>query len=118
MEYIEFLKANWAPVLGTFVVMIFIAYHLFRWLEKPRAQQIADMKEWLKFAVIEAEKSLGGGTGALKLRAVYDRAIGVFPWVKMFVSFETFNEYVIEALDWMENELTENPSIAAYVGKE
>lgn len=118
MEFIEFMKLNWAPVLGVLIVMVFTAYHIFRWLEKPRAQQIADLKEWLKFAVIEAEKNLGSGTGALKLRSVYDRALGVFPWIKMFISFEQFNGYVIEALEWMEAELGRNPSIAAYVGKE
>lgn len=117
MEYIEFIKANWAPVFGVLAVMVFISFHIYRWLDKPRAEQISDLKEWLKFAVVEAEKALGSGTGELKLRSVYDRAISVFPWIKMFVPFEVFKGYVSEALDWMEEQLETNERIAEYVGR-
>lgn len=118
MEYLKYVTDNWPLVLATVVVVTFLTFHIARWLQKPRAKQIADMKEWLKFAVVEAEKALGSGTGELKLRAVYDKAITIFPWVKFVFSFEQFKALVDEALEWMEKELAENPAIANYVGKE
>ena len=117
MNYFEFIVENWALLLATLVVVLFIIHFVYRWLQKPRAAQIADMKEWLKFAVVEAEKKLGSGTGELKLRTVYDKAVVLFPWVAVFISFEQFNEYVKEALDWMEAQLESNAAIAAYVGR-
>lgn len=84
------------------------------WLSKPRAQQIANIKEWLLGAVAEAEKQLGGGTGQLKLRYVYDKAIQRFPWLSV-VPFETFKGWVDGALDEMKKQLGENDKIKAYV---
>ena len=117
MEYLEFIKANWVTITGVFVIMVIGGFYINRWLDKPKAQQLADLKEWLKFAVVEAEKMLGSKTGELKLRLVYDKALCAFPWLTKFIPFESFNVYVMEALEWMEKELAENPSIAAYIEK-
>lgn len=117
MEYLVFIKENWMTVFGVLAIMTVSSFYIMRWLEKPKAQQIDDLKEWLKFAVIEAEKMLGSKTGEIKLRCVYDKALVAFPWVVKFISFEIFKGYVTEALNWMEKELSENPSIAAYVEK-
>lgn len=115
MEYLMFFKENWMTILGVLAIMTVASFYIMRWLEKPKAQQIADLKEWMKFAVIEAEKVLGSKTGELKLRCVYDKALIAFPWVAKFISFEIFKGYVDEALDWMRKELSENASVAAYV---
>lgn len=115
MEYLMFFKSNWMTILGALAIMTVASYHMMRWLDKPKAQQIADLKEWMKFAVVEAEKLLGYKTGELKLRWVYDKALVAFPWVAKFISFEIFKVYVDETLDWMRKELSENDSVAAYV---
>ena len=40
------------------------------------------IKEWLKWAVTQAECYIGGGKGELKLRDVYDLAVQQFPSIK------------------------------------
>ena len=78
-------------------------------------KKIANIKQWLKLAVIEAEKVLGGGTGQLKLRYVYDLAVKQFPWIVTLISFEIFSGWVDEALEWMKQQLEQNKAISWYV---
>lgn len=82
----------------------------FKWLGKPTAEQIANIKQWLLYAVIEAEQELGGGTGQLKLRQVYDMAIQRFKWLSV-IPFDTFSVWVDEALAEMKKMLAENEKI-------
>jgi hypothetical protein len=89
----------------------------FGWCIKlDKAQKIANVKEWLKWAVVEAEKALGSGTGQLKLRYVYDLAISQFPWIVSFISFEMFSGWVDEALEWMKGQL-DNSKINKYINE-
>jgi hypothetical protein len=55
---------------------------------------VKNAKEWLLFAVIEAEKQLGSDTGAIKLRVVYDQFLEKFPVLRMWVSFDLFSKMV------------------------
>ena len=71
-----------------------------------REERINCIKEWLKYAVVLAEKELGSGTGQLKLRKVYDMAVTKFPQIMLFISFDTFSKWVDEALEWMNKQLT------------
>lgn len=75
----------------------------------------AKIKEWLLYAVTEAEKELGGGTGQLKLRQVYDLFVQRFPAVAAVISFDTFSGWVDEALEQMREMLAKNEQVAAYV---
>ena len=81
----------------------------------PNKVKINNVKEWLKIAVVEAEKNLGSGTGQLKLRQVYNLAISKFPWIGQLIKFETFSEWVDEALVWMRDELSKNDAIKNYI---
>lgn len=74
--------------------------------------------EWLKYAVAEAEKALGGGTGQLKLRLVYDWFVKQFPVVSAVVPFRVFSAWVDVALDTMKKWLEDNKNVANYVGGE
>ena len=76
-------------------------------------KQPKKVKEWLLYAVIEAEKELGSGTGPVKLRSVYDMFITKFPKLSVFISFNTFSEWVDVALDYMEELLTDNKDVKA-----
>ena len=76
-------------------------------------KQPKKVKEWLLYAVIEAEKELGSGTGPVKLRSVYDMFITKFPKLSVFISFNTFSEWVDVALDYMEKLLTDNKDVKA-----
>lgn len=73
------------------------------------------IKEWLKWAVTEAESYLGGGTGQLKLRYVYDLAVKQFPIIKYVLPFSVFEAWVDEALVWMRQQIDANEKIAEYV---
>ena len=41
---------------------------------------------------------MGGGTGEIKLRYVYDKFLTIFPKMSLFVSFDLFKTLVDEAL--------------------
>lgn len=73
------------------------------------------VKEWLKYAVIEAEKYFGTGTGQLKLRAVYDMFVDTFPVFSKILPFAIFSKLVDDALEWMRIELEKNKNIKAIV---
>lgn len=72
--------------------------------------------EWLKYAVTEAEKTLGEKTGQLKLRLVYDWFVQKFPVVAAFLPFRVFSAWVDTALDTFRKWLEDNRNVANYVG--
>lgn len=69
-------------------------------------------KNWLVWAVSEAEKVLGSGTGQLKLRLVYDMAVARFPIVAKLIPFKLFSNMVDAALKIMNEMIKNNASIA------
>ena len=75
----------------------------------------ANAKEWLKWAVLQAEKALGSGTGQAKLRMVYDLFVEQFPWFATFISFTTFSSWVDEALVWLKDQMNCNTDIHTLV---
>jgi hypothetical protein len=103
----EWLMNNWYLVIAFVVVGIVIGISIKKWFDQPTDAQVASIKQWLLFAVTEAEKALGGKTGQLKLHMVYDMAIAKFSWLSI-IPFETFGEWVDEALvdmqDMLKNE--------------
>lgn len=86
-------------------------------LKLSKEKQIEMIKQWLLFIVIEAEKELGGGTGAVKLRFVYDKFIKRFKFMSKVISFETFSALVDEALETMRFMIQNNPHVATYIEK-
>lgn len=84
-------------------------------LEKQK--QIEILKEWLLLAVIRAEKELGGGTGQVKLRYVYDLFIDKFGFLARILSFEQFSMYVDEALELMKHIIASNQNVELYIMK-
>lgn len=71
----EFIMANWWLVIVVIALAIFATYSIMVFVKMPSAAQLASVKEWLLYAVAQAEKELGSGTGQLKLRYVYDMFI-------------------------------------------
>ncbi len=90
----KFLIENWYVIVGLLAVLECVIYAGYRFLKLPTKAQAAKVKEWLLWAVTNAEKELGGGTGKLKLRQVYDLFVQRFPAVAMAVSFDTFSQWV------------------------
>lgn len=109
------LIENWALIVALACVLALIISLVVNFFKLPNSKKIEAVKEWLKWAVVEAEKQLGSKTGQLKLRLVYDMFAQRFPEVAKFVSFETFSGWVDEALDWMKNQLESNDAVKCYV---
>ena len=107
--------ANFGVILGLVIIFAMIAVSAYSFGKLDRETKIANIKQWLKLAVVEAEKALGGGTGQLKLRYVYDLAVKQFPWIVTLVTFEIFSGWVDEALDWMKSQLEQNKAINGYI---
>ena len=109
------LAENWYLALTAVVMVVMAVVLVGSFVKLPTKEQIAKIKEWLLYAVTEAEKELGGGTGQLKLRQVYDLFVQRFPAVAAVISFDTFSSWVDEALEQMREMLAKNENVAAYV---
>lgn len=111
----KFLAENWYTVVAFAAIIALAILYVIAFVKKPRSQQIRAVKEWLLLAVIEAEKQLGSGTGVLKLRQVYDLFVSKYPAIACWISFNTFSDWVDEALDKMRKLLQSNEAIKDYV---
>ena len=115
MKQITFLMENWYLVVALLAVAGVIGVCIGKFLNLPSEAQREKVKEWLLWAVTQAEAELGGGTGKLKLRQVYDLFVQRFPQIAMAVSFETFSLWVDEALEQMRALLKNNAKVAKMV---
>ena len=102
-------------IVALVIVAIALVCGVIWFIKLPKEKKIANIKEWLKYAVVEAERKLGSGTGQLKLRMVYDMAVKQFPFIIRLIPFNTFSKWVDKALDWMRDQLAENKAIKEYV---
>lgn len=109
------LIENWAVVFAIACVLCMVLATVISFMKLPNNEKIKNVKEWLKWAVVEAEKQLGSSTGQLKLRLVYDMFCARFGEIAKYVPFETFSKWVDEALEWMKNQLESNDAIKCYV---
>ncbi len=111
----NFIINNWYIILALVAVLGVAAWYVYRYFNLPSEAQLAKVREWLLWAVTEAEKELGGGTGKLKLRQVYDLFVTRFPWLAKIVSFELFSDMVDDALDEMREMLQNNKAVQQLV---
>ena len=72
------MMENIAVVIGICCVIGVIGFGIYQFIKLEKDKQLEIVKEWLLLAVVEAEKKLGGGTGQIKLRYVYDMFIEKF----------------------------------------
>ena len=100
------LKEIIAVVIGGIILIGTVIYLVLNQKEK--------IAEWLKYAVTEAEKTLGGGTGQLKLRQVYDWFTERFPILAAVLPFRVFSAWVDVALETLEK-WNENKKIEDYI---
>lgn len=111
----EYIIDNWAIILALLVLLISVIAGIVAFFKLPTDKQIANLKEWLKYAVTQAEKELGSKTGQLKLRYVYDLALSKFSWLGKVLTFEEFAGYVDESLEWLEHQLESNKAVQTLV---
>ena len=111
---LEFLIGYWWLIVAGIAAGSVVTMMALKFVKKPSSEQLAKVKEWLLYAVLEAEKALGSGTGQVKLRYVYDKFLTKFPIVSSLISFENFSILVDEALDSFA-EMLQNENIKNYV---
>ena len=111
----DFFINYWYIIMAVAALPAVAVLFVCRCFGLPRDAQLDKVREWLLWAVTEAEKNLGGGTGKLKLRQVYDLFVTRFPWLAKIVSFETFSSLVDDALDEMRAMLKSNTAVKALV---
>ena len=111
----DFFIENWFVIIAILAIVVGIIVSVIKFVKSGKASQIANLKEWLLYATTEAEKALGSGTGKLKLRTVYDMFLAKFPWLAKVISFDMFSGLVDEALEDMNDLLTNNAAVQLYV---
>ena len=73
-------------------------------------------KNWLVWAVSEAESMFCSNTGKLKLRYAYELAIVRFPIIAKMIPFSLFSKMVDGALEVMREMIVNNKNIAEAIG--
>lgn len=111
----DFFVENWYVIIALLAVLAVAVVLAVKFFKKPTAEQLATVKEWLLYATTLAEKELGGGTGKLKLRYVYDMFASKFPWVAKVLSFDSFSLMVDESLSSMNDLLSKNAAVQLFV---
>ena len=105
----QYIIENWAMlliVLAAAAALVWFAY-------KGNKSVVMRM---LYALVTEAEKNLGSGTGSLKLATVIETIYPKLPGViKLFISADTLEGWVEEALAAAKVEWERNAQIAAYI---
>ena len=112
---VEFLVGYWWLFVIVLAIGVVAGVAISNFVKTPRPQQLKQVKEWLLYAVMEAEKELGSGTGQIKLRYVYDKFLTKFPVVAAIISFENFSKLVDGALAKFATMLEENEKIQSYM---
>ena len=97
------------------LTLLGIGAFAFWFYKQEKSKQLEMIRQWLLLAVIEAEKQLGSGTGAVKLRYVYDMFIKRFKFISKIITFEQFSSLVDEALEVMRLMIQQNQNVAAYI---
>lgn len=111
----QFITENWFVIAGVAAVAASGGYAIYAFLRMPSNKQLNKVREWLLYAVTKAEKELGGGTGQIKLRYVYDMFVARFTWLAKILSFEAFSLMVDEALEKMKTMLESNKAVKSLV---
>ena len=89
-------------IIAAIIVIVMVAGGIY----------VNGFKNWLVWAVSEAEAVFGSKTGKLKLRYAYELAIKRFPVVAKFIPFALFSKFVDSALEIMRDMVENNKNIA------
>lgn len=113
----NWLIDNWYIAAGIIGLLEVAIFSVLKFFDMPTDKQKEQVKNWLVWSCLEAEKSLQSGTGQLKLRQVYNSfcSIPAFTWIAKIISFELFSSWVSEALVEVKQMLINNKSLAEYV---
>ncbi len=111
----KWIVENWTLLVVLVAAVVVVVRYVKKFTELPSEQQIAKVKAMLLLWVTLAEKDFGEKTGVLKLRWVYSQFIDKFEALAPVIPFETFSEWVDEALEEMKHILSTNKEISNFV---
>ncbi len=106
----EWLVSNWQVVVGAVAILVAFGIYLYN-------ANMETLKNWLVYAVTQAESYYGSSTGELKLLEVYDWFVERYSWLSVIISFDTFSNLVDTALEQMQELLDGNEAIATLVAE-
>jgi len=112
MTVLSFIATYWYLIVAAIAIIAVASIKIYVWLKTPGKDQLNKIQEWLVWAVAQAEKELGSGTGQMKIRYVYDLFVSKFPGVAIFIKYNTFAEMVEKALDEFKDLISENRRIS------
>ena len=92
-------------ILGVLTILVLVAGGIY----------VYGFKNWLVWAVTEAEKTFGSGTGQLKLHHAYDLAVARYPTIAKLIPFPVFKWLVDRALVTMREMIEKNGKIAGVI---
>lgn len=115
---ISFVVNYWFILVVVIAILAIAGVALMTFVRLPNSSKAKKVREWLLYAVMEAEKELGSGTGQMKLRYVYNLAISKFPIFIKLLPFETFSKFVDNALETFEKMIEDSEMLKNYIGKE
>ena len=101
--------------IGIISLVAVVGIGIYGFFKLGKEKQLKIIQEWLLLAVVEAEKHLGGGTGKIKLRYVYDIFIDKFKFMALVITFEQFSLMVDDALVIMRDMLSDNEKLKIYI---
>jgi hypothetical protein len=104
-------------ILLIIIALLILCVCIYFFLNLGKEKQMQIIKEWLLLAVIRAEKELGGGTGQIKLRFVYDLFLDKFKVISYIISFDQFSKLVDESLDIMKTMISNNKNVENYISQ-
>lgn len=97
-QFLEYFVEHWAVLVG----LTAVAYILFNSFQKfvglPKVMKSEVIQTWILYAITEAEKEFGSGTGDIKLGKVYGDFAKTFPSLARVISFEVFKSVVDDSL--------------------
>jgi hypothetical protein len=94
-------------IIGVILAIIVIAGGIY----------VNGFKNWLVWAVSEAENMFGSNTGKLKLRYAYELAVNRYPILAKIIPFSVFSGMIDGALDVMRKMIEDNEEIANVIVK-
>lgn len=109
MTIINFIQAHWDIITLVIVATAALVFSIF----KGNKSVVMSM---LFSLVTDAEKNFGSGTGALKLASVITEIYPKLPTViKTFISAQTLQKWVEDALAMAKKKWEDNANIKAYI---
>ena len=112
MTVLSFIATYWYLIVAAIAIIALVSIKVYVFLKTPGKEQLNKIQEWLVWAVAQAEKELGSGTGQMKIKYVYDLFITKFPAVAIFVPYATFSNMVEKALDEFKEMISSNQRIS------